>query len=38
MEFARERKPKASALSIAHVISIVITLLSVSTLTFYWRQ
>ena len=38
MEFARERKPKASGLSIAHVISIVITLLSVSTLTFYWRQ
>jgi phosphatidylglycerol---prolipoprotein diacylglyceryl transferase len=38
MEFARERKPKASGLSIAHVISIVITLLSVSTLTLYWRQ
>ena len=38
MEFARERKPKASGLSIAHVISIVITLLSVSTLIFYWRQ
>jgi phosphatidylglycerol---prolipoprotein diacylglyceryl transferase len=38
MEFARERKPKASGLSVAHVISIVITLLSISTLTFYWRQ
>jgi phosphatidylglycerol:prolipoprotein diacylglycerol transferase len=38
MEFARERKPTASGLSVAHVISIVITLLSVSTLTFYWRQ
>lgn len=38
MEFARERKPKASGLSVAHVISIVITLLSISTLTFCWQQ
>jgi phosphatidylglycerol:prolipoprotein diacylglycerol transferase len=38
MEFARERKPTTSGLSVAHVISIAITLLSVSTLTYYWRQ
>ena len=37
MEFAREREP-SSRFSIAHVISVVITLLSVTTLTVYWKQ
>jgi phosphatidylglycerol---prolipoprotein diacylglyceryl transferase len=38
MEFARERKQEAAGFSMAHVISLVITLLSISTLTFYWRK
>jgi phosphatidylglycerol:prolipoprotein diacylglycerol transferase len=37
MEFARERERKTVGFSLAHVISLVITLLSVSTLTIYWR-
>jgi len=37
MEFARERDT-AARLSVAHVISIVTVLLSISTLTIYWRQ
>ena len=37
MEFAREREA-ASRLSLAHVISLVTVLLSISTLTIYWRQ
>jgi phosphatidylglycerol---prolipoprotein diacylglyceryl transferase len=38
MEFGRERPRNASGFSIAHVISLVITLLSISTLTVYWRN
>lgn len=38
MEFARERPQKAFGFSIAHVISLVITLASVSTLAIYWRR
>jgi phosphatidylglycerol---prolipoprotein diacylglyceryl transferase len=38
MEFGRERKRNAPSLSVAHVISLVITVLSVSTLTIYWRN
>jgi phosphatidylglycerol:prolipoprotein diacylglycerol transferase len=38
MEFARERPQKAHGFSIAHVISLVITLASVSTLAIYWRR
>ncbi len=37
MEFARERDA-AARLSVAHVISIITVLLSISTLTIYWRQ
>src|SRR5262249_24163980 len=37
MEFARERERK-STFSFAHVISVIITLLSVTTLTTYWKQ
>ena len=35
-ELARERKDDAPRLSVAHVVSIITVLLSVSTLTFYW--
>jgi len=38
MEFAREGEPRAYRFSLAHVVSIVITLLSISTLTLYWRR
>lgn len=38
LEFARERQQKASRFSIAHVISLVLALLSISTLTIYWRR
>ncbi len=38
MEFGRERPQNASGLSIAHVISLLISLLSISTLTIYWRN
>jgi prolipoprotein diacylglyceryltransferase len=38
MEFARERPQKAYGFSIAHVISLAITLVSVSTMTVYWRR
>jgi len=38
MEFGRERPRNARAPSIAHVVSLVIILLSVSTLTIYWRN
>lgn len=37
MDFARDRKTQ-NVFSIARVISIAITLLSVSALTFYWRR
>jgi prolipoprotein diacylglyceryltransferase len=37
VEFARERKPKAG-FTVAHVLSFVITLLSVSILTIYWKR
>ena len=37
MDFARDREAK-NVFSIARVISIAITLLSVSALTFYWRR
>ena len=38
MEFARERKPSKAGFTLAQVISLVICLMSVSTLTIYWRQ
>jgi phosphatidylglycerol:prolipoprotein diacylglycerol transferase len=38
LELARERQQKASRFSIAHVISLVLALLSISTLTIYWRR
>jgi phosphatidylglycerol---prolipoprotein diacylglyceryl transferase len=38
MEFARERKQMAFRFSIAHVFSLVVTLLSVSALAIYWRR
>jgi len=37
MDFARDRETK-NLFSIARVISIAITLLSVSALTVYWRR
>ena len=37
MEFARER-PQRSGFSIAHVISLVITFVSISALTIYWKR
>ena len=37
MDFARDREAK-NVFSIARVISIAITLLSISALTFYWRR
>lgn len=38
MEFARERKEKASRFSIAYVISLVLVVSSILTLTIYWRR
>lgn len=38
MEFGRDRPRNASGFSIAHVISLVIALLSITTLTIYWRN
>lgn len=38
MECARERPQRAFGFNIAHVISLVITLASVSALTIYWRR
>ena len=36
MELAREREADAPRLNVAHVVSIITVLLSVSTLTIYW--
>jgi phosphatidylglycerol---prolipoprotein diacylglyceryl transferase len=38
MQFGRERPRNAPAPSIAHVVSLIIILVSVSTLTIYWRN
>lgn len=38
MEFGRERDQPRAGFSLAHGISLVICLLSVSTLTLYWRR
>jgi phosphatidylglycerol:prolipoprotein diacylglycerol transferase len=38
MEFLREREPEAGRFTLSHVISLVTVVLSISTLTIYWRQ
>ena len=38
MEGVRERPQKAAGLNVAHVISLTIVLLAVSTLTIYWHK
>ena len=38
MEGVRERPQKAAGFNVAHVISLIIVVLAVSTLTIYWRK
>lgn len=38
MEFFRERRQTSAGFSIAHVVSLVITFVSISALTIYWKR
>jgi phosphatidylglycerol:prolipoprotein diacylglycerol transferase len=38
MEFFRERRQTSPGFSIAHVVSLLITFVSISALTIYWRR
>jgi phosphatidylglycerol---prolipoprotein diacylglyceryl transferase len=38
MEFFRERRQTSAGFSLAHVVSLVITFVSISALTIYWRK